>query len=446
MNKPILQLNISPFSLDIEKYVDPRSPSNPNGNLLSLLAFRNLVDLIPSFTRDYNSTGKSLEETYGLIVNSATTISPFTAQVIGNAQTDYVENTFADMDGTSGEWRPVYAVPDNWYNAPQDDLFQETDFDSFLENFTILGQLKKEDFQWRQGNSTPKKLDDRSKIQSIKFKFLIVNLVRPWLNTVLFDTNNWKIEGQSEGFCSSGRIDNNNGIIPLIPTGLLIGSEAEISGDFTIDDKSMLDSVESRNESLSLGPFVLKNQNTTPTLNVYGWISLLTPFSPAINDSESNLQWNGKNEVQLKRSLSGLSNLVLTSIIIIVENNTNIELTKIDMVQKTGTIKDEPPQRIPRKSRQGFTTYFDLTGGPEGWIVYSFNAQFNIAIYWENALTERNSGAISFIPKDVEIREENIVRYFEANSIIREQNGFLCSKAIGSGFREAVFRYSITSS
>ncbi|NEQ47805.1 MAG: hypothetical protein F6K00_31465 [Leptolyngbya sp. SIOISBB] len=446
LDKPILQMNPVPTGIDVEKYANARSSSNPNGSLTTLYAFRNLVDSIPNFTSSYIPSGKSLEDIYGLIVSSATsrTDDSFVVNTISEAQRDLSENTFSDMDGTLGVWRPVYAVPENWFSPRQND-FQKISWKELTEQFAMIGQSNTADMQWRIGDSAPQPLNANSRIESIQFEYLIVNLTRPWLSEALFRTNGWFIPGQAEGFCSSGQLDRNDGILPLLLTGLLVGRKVKINGIFNQDEQSILTMASEGSNHVSLGPFVLDSENEdTTTPHILGWISSLVPFSPRIDDSTDILQWNGKTEEQLIDSLSSLPVIVVTSIILIIENYTNLELLNVRIFQETGTFKDPPPSRCIRRSRQGFTTHFDLTGGPEGWAIYSFNSRFNIMFYWKNFLTERNAGYASFIPRDEELTLENIRKYNQEDNRIGEQGGFLCSAIIGSGFQRALFRYSIS--
>ena len=126
-----------------------------------------------------------------------------------------------------------------------------------------------------------------------------------------------------------------------------------------------------------------------------------------------------------------------------INNHTSFELKKIYEDKIYGIYKDVPPSKINAKSSQGFSTSQDFAGGPEGWLVYTFDEQYNIIMYWQNFYTEHNKGFISFIPITVNLEIQNLRRYTKQGNIIELQNNFICNATVGSGFQKAEYIYTI---
>jgi hypothetical protein len=59
--------------------------------------------------------------------------------------------------------------------------------------------------------------------------YLMVSLTRPWFNAVIFNTLGWSLLGQAPGFCSSGSAVINTGVLPMVPTGVILGTEIQIN-------------------------------------------------------------------------------------------------------------------------------------------------------------------------------------------------------------------------
>jgi hypothetical protein len=118
-------------------------------------------------------------------------------------------------------------------------------------------------------------------------------------------------------------------------------------------------------------------------------------------------------------------------------------LQKIYEDKKYGIYKDAPLSEVRANSAQGFSTFQELTSGPEGWLVYSFDDQYNIMLYWQNFWSEKNKGCVSFIPKNMNLERGNLERYTQQENIVRVQSNFVCDARIQSGFIKASFSYTI---
>jgi hypothetical protein len=112
-------------------------------------------------------------------------------------------------------------------------------------------------------------------------EYMLVTLRRPWLNPLLFDASDWFVAGEDAGFCSSGSLTDNRGVLPLIPTGMLIGRSVDIAAEWSASDASFVSAAKSAGEPVSFGPFLLSSPDKS-ALHVIGWTSYLVPFSPKI--------------------------------------------------------------------------------------------------------------------------------------------------------------------
>jgi hypothetical protein len=90
----------------------------------------------------------------------------------------------------------------------------------------------------------------------ISAKLTLVRIMRPWLNTVLFDTQGWWLKGQDMNKISNGKLTgNSDGMLPLIPTAFVVMSDVTIKADFSAQDQSHIESATSANVSVGWGPF-----------------------------------------------------------------------------------------------------------------------------------------------------------------------------------------------
>ena len=287
--KPILQLNALPVTINPSEYQNPLSTANPNGNLEPLWAFRQLVDPIPVFSRYYSPSLKSTETTYAAIVNGSTISedTPFTANVIAQAQKSLSQNRYANMDRTPGTWAPVYAIPDDWYTTTNG-RYKTLDFDLKKAGdpsspFAKIGgheNLIKLKIAAKGSSGVISELDPTSKINKITLRYLQVNLNRPWFDKLLFDTAGWHLSGQASGFCSSGKMNENPGVIPLIPTSVVLACDVSVDAKWSSSDQQKIDQALSQGHQVSLDQLLISPSSQTPSIQVIAWVSSLIPLSP----------------------------------------------------------------------------------------------------------------------------------------------------------------------
>jgi hypothetical protein len=287
--KPILLLNALPLSINPDDFKNVLSTENPDGNLSSLWAFRQLVDPIPMFSRYYSPSTKSTESVYASIVDGATIkgSSPFTAQIISESRQSLSQIKYSNMDGTPGTWAPVYSSPSDWYDT-SNGRYKKIEFNLSKigdpdNPFTVIGgnetsaQLK---FCSDNEKSETIELDSSTKIHKITMKYLEVTLNRQWYNELLFNITGWSLTGQPEGFCSSGDLNSNNGIFPLVPSSILFGYDVSVDADWSTNDKMRIDDAIVKGIHVLLENLIINPAEKQSHLQVIGWVTSLIPFSP----------------------------------------------------------------------------------------------------------------------------------------------------------------------
>lgn len=336
--EPIVLLNKFPIILNPSDYANPLSTANPGGDLRSLWRFRQLVDPLPQFASFYTASTLSTEGVYTAIVGGAVVkdTSPFVTSIVANAQRAVEDQTYADMDGTPGRWRPVFAVPDDWYNCFKNNKTSQLTLD--LSGMTLGGPppvprpgppplprpvpgpllarnlvLKPQrlalnrladtvraarlplaaieriaPLAWKtldaKAGARTQALSSDSKVTSAQVNYLMVSLSRPWLDMLLFATGGWYLDGQVAGFCSSGSNDG-SGVMPLVPSSIIIGTSAFITATWSQPDAQLIANATKARQQLFLGPLPLNSVATTPAdppLYVLGWVMSQVPFSPRL--------------------------------------------------------------------------------------------------------------------------------------------------------------------
>lgn len=285
VSKPIFQMNKFPVTLNADKYKNARSRANPNGDLRSAFLLRQLVDPVPRFEKSYVASPYSTEMIYKNVINGASIINkdPFISSILGNAKQMFAQITYPYLDGIPGEWRPIYASPEDWASAGVD-RFKETNItiqNNGNSNNVHLIQGS-ENLEWHLGKRIFSKLHPHSKINSVRMKYLFVEFHRPWLDMMFFSMNNWYLSGQEAGFCSSGSNVENKGLLPLLPTGMLIARDISLQADWHKDDKKIIDEMNKSSEAGHLGPFTVSpSDDEGDCIQVIGWQSNVVPYSPA---------------------------------------------------------------------------------------------------------------------------------------------------------------------
>jgi hypothetical protein len=300
---PIIQPNTIPVVINPSTYSNAFSPTNPNGSLLPLFAFRSLVDPVPMLATSYTPSATSTEVAFGNLLDGASVPSggsSFAQQVLASARQQFALVTFPSLDGTPGSpWRPVYADPSDWYAADA----------SRFQPITIANQpvspsagysggnvSTAPEFAWRvlddKGEAQP--LDPDTQILSASFRYLEVTITRPWFDFTVFRMGGWVLQGEPAGLYSTGDTESNDGLLPLIPVTMILGINAQVTARLGAADRSLIQAAASRGAGVALGPFPVSPASADDTTTggsestltstlpfIAAWVSTLVPLAPA---------------------------------------------------------------------------------------------------------------------------------------------------------------------
>lgn len=257
------------------------SSVNPGGDMVALRAFRDLVDPLPALARTYVGQG-STEMTYSTILQGAEPQddNPFARQLIATSRHMLSRQILPSMDQLPGTWAPVFATPSDWAEEHASSRFEDLEVDLSGEGagtgaFSVIGDGEPLSLRTRKGAHL---VHDDTQLVSLRMKYLFVTLDRPWLNPMLFATRGWRLSGQRRAFCSSGELDENDGVMPLLPTGILLAKDVVVEADWAPTDQRLLD--RAPDGGVSLGPLPLVDETNGSTLHVIAWVSRLLPLSP----------------------------------------------------------------------------------------------------------------------------------------------------------------------
>jgi len=291
-SRPVLQLNSIPSVIDLVKYKDAYAADNPDGDYLAAYRFRALSNQIPTFTRYYGLSGNTVEKIWGNLVYGAEALSPATQLLLSEAQDTFDNYKLSNLSGIPDPWRPVGAWPPTWYDLIDDAPLLHLDLDGqalSTDEFNIIGQ--EDQLVWKtQGNSA----EIAGQVQRISLKILKVSLLREWLDFQLLSSGDWRMPYR-EGYYSSGNLNSNDGIFPLLPTNVIVGTEVTVEGDWMAADRRIIESHRQQGIPLSLGPFPLNvGKSNALTIDsagtirskvahIVGYISALVPFTPKVS-------------------------------------------------------------------------------------------------------------------------------------------------------------------
>ena len=288
----VLQLSAAPTPLDPAVFANMLTPANPAGDLRPLWRFRNLVDPVPAFRREYVPSGLSTEAIYGSIL-AGLQVAPeaeYARALAASALRAFNAESFPSLDGLPGTWRPVYPDPSDWLRLGDPALYQDLTIDLARDAgddtaaYAAIGQDQGSTLSWRVAGHAPTPLDPFSRVESVACKALVVQLQRPWFDLGLLSAGSWTLPGQPPGYVSSGSLQKNDGVLPLFPTSLVVAHSVRIEGAWGQADATRIASAPAG--GLSLGPFVVPPQDAqdgalaSPAPQVLGWVSALVPRAP----------------------------------------------------------------------------------------------------------------------------------------------------------------------
>ena len=301
-NSPVIQLNKIPFLIELNEYRDPETPENPTGNLLATYRLSQLANVVPTFSKLYNPSGLSVEKIWENMIFGANAESSFAQMLFSQAQEDFKLAELQEFSSISDSWRPVYPNPWNWTKIIAEGRGLEkitldlSNPENLTDGFNLIAG--DESLSWNTENENSEiereALADDSQIREIEMKIMRVDFRRGWLDPQLFRLGGWKIDGVSKGFFSSGDLRENQGVLPLLPNSMLVGTHVQVKGRIGSRDERLLRRRARGNRTFSIGPFVLGSQARPPQIrkargetiiesnnaHIIGMVSSLVPMSP----------------------------------------------------------------------------------------------------------------------------------------------------------------------
>ena len=115
---------------------------------------------------------------------------------------------------------------------------------------------------------------------SISFKYCRVNIDRSWFKLALLSNKNWSMFNTAAQSYSTGRLDENPGMFPLLPTSFIVIRDLKITANWSGQDQSAIQN------SVSFGPFDLtgsvmqQNALQVKGMQIIAWVSKLMPPLP----------------------------------------------------------------------------------------------------------------------------------------------------------------------
>lgn len=305
----LLQLNSTPFIINTEEYKNAQSASNPLGDYKAAYRFSLLADVIPILSPNYVSSMNTLSKIWRNLINSMNTENSFTRSILEDSITNFKSAKMAGIGGIPEDWYNVVASPTNWCELLENEknlLPLEIDLmngDDEQKEFLVLNNQS--GWNWKiisENSNTETPINRNSAITKISMNVLRVDFYRSWLDFELLNSPAWKIDGIDEGYYSSGKLDNNDGIFPLIPQGFLVGNNIKIEGEFSKEDLNLISESQDIGQTLSLGSLMLQNKDvlvdivqendktilSSKTNQIIGFISRIVPLSPPISGTTSN--------------------------------------------------------------------------------------------------------------------------------------------------------------
>ncbi len=259
-----------------------------------------------------NAAWNNLQQSGAAMVEEAlnalsSSINNAISNAIAQAQQTMKTSALVSSTGT-GSWYLAYATPTNW-----------ADKDTALANMTQLSistsnlsQSASSSFsQWGGGlsagwglwtigaNAGGSSSSQTEQTTSTDFTMTanieVVRIYRPWYDPTLFQMQDWFVNGFQAGGISDGK---GNGVLPLVPTALIVARNFQLTGSFSEKDKSIIQSAVNGGASVGWGPFQIggsySNSSsqekvnatfdgttlTVPGMQVIGYVNAITPACP----------------------------------------------------------------------------------------------------------------------------------------------------------------------
>lgn len=239
-----------------------------------------------------------------------TSINNATAGILFQEKQNFKNSELASSIGAGKPWHLSYASPSNWtdteapiftslklgsrsVNLSKNSNFEKyggkTTFKKGLWSHSVSGEHKNEEENYHLNSGT----------LEISLDLAVVNIMRPWFNSSIFKIHGWTNDAyKDDGSISSGKFDDRNAALPLVPTGMVVVKNLVIKGDFKDKDKDLIAKSTTGQADIGIGPFKIggsyesggktykmnsKYENgelSIPGMQIIGFISEVIPFSP----------------------------------------------------------------------------------------------------------------------------------------------------------------------
>ena len=225
--------------------------------------------LVDKAWQTWNRQGKAqVEEAQNVLASS---INDAIASAIASAQQDVSDDhKLAPMDAGGQPWLLSYAQPSNWTD-PACKASKITinsanlNKTSSSEASSYAAGAKGQYGLWTAGgdvehkNSATQSHMDADTFE-LSAELILVRLMRPWYNPLLFGMSGWYVRGYAPGQISTQTL-------PLVPTALVVARNVAIKANFSTEDQSHFDSSTSASVSVGWGPFSVSGKYSNSKSN-----------------------------------------------------------------------------------------------------------------------------------------------------------------------------------
>ena len=235
---------------------------------------------------------------------------------INSAVRNAIEQARRTMDGASlasmagaaaDPWYLAYATPSNWSELSAGANMTELTVDTSNLQSTASSNFNSWEVGGKGsyglwtvsasggGSSGSTTSSSTSETFKMKAKVGVVRIYRPWYNPALFGMKNWQIDDLAPPGVSDGK---GKGALPLLPTALIVARDFELSGTFSTEDKSHMESAINGKASVGWGPFQVSGGYShseskdslkstfdgstlkVPGIQIIGYVNAIVPPAP----------------------------------------------------------------------------------------------------------------------------------------------------------------------
>lgn len=232
--------------------------------------------------------------------------------VFNTAKSQFNNLKRASITNLGKNYWASYATPANWFspsaaeewtsvtiNSKSLKTNEHSDYTKMSAGGTASWGL------WSAGGSFSKEdghesMDETTTDLAVSFKFARVDITRPWLNTLLFNINGWKLgEAYKKSGLSNGTKNQQlNTPFSLLSTSFIAVSDLKITANWGSKDSSLITSKVSTEASAGWGPFKISGSYSHGTtdkkfessfdgrtiankgLQIIGWVNTIVPNCP----------------------------------------------------------------------------------------------------------------------------------------------------------------------